>query len=104
MRVPVLVADHEPVSLAALTEVLARRGFDVVATQDGGDALARFFEREPALIVAHQALPVLGGAQLCEQVKSQPIAARSSSRSASGSLLTTTTRARSSCDLTCSHS
>ncbi len=71
MRVPVLVADHDPESLQELSDLLARRGFDVIATQDGGDALARFFEREPALIVAHEELPVLGGAQLCQQIKAQ---------------------------------
>lgn len=71
MSKPVLLADSDPDVLMELAGLFDRRGFEVVSTHDGGDALARFFEREPAVVVCNQELPVLSGVALCQQVKSQ---------------------------------
>lgn len=71
MSKPVLLADSDPNVLMELAGLFDRRGFEVVSTHDGGDALARFLEREPAVVVCNQELPVLSGVALCQQVKSQ---------------------------------
>ena len=50
MSKPVLLADSDPNVLMELAGLFDRRGFEVVSTHDGGDALARFLEREPAVV------------------------------------------------------
>jgi CheY-like chemotaxis protein len=67
----VLVADGDSTTLELVSAVLTRDGFEVVATPDGGDALSRFLESRPFLVLCAEALPSLRGSELCRQIKAQ---------------------------------
>ncbi|MFC1612059.1 response regulator transcription factor, partial [Myxococcota bacterium] len=67
----VIVADADRTTLELVTAVLTRDGFDVLATPDGGDALARFFDASPCLVVCAEILPGISGFELCRQIKTQ---------------------------------
>ncbi len=67
----ILVAEADQTSLELITAVLTRNGFRVLATPDGGDALSRFIEHAPELVLCSDVLPSLSGTQLCRQIKAQ---------------------------------
>ncbi len=71
MALTVLVADNDQTSLELITAVLTRDGFNVLATPDGADALSRFLEHQPSLVVCAESLPSLPAVQLCKQIKAQ---------------------------------
>lgn len=65
----ILLADSDATNLELINTVLVRNGFVVLATPDGGDALARFFESNPDIVICAETLHGLGAAQLCKQIK-----------------------------------
>ncbi|MEE8409616.1 MAG: response regulator [Myxococcota bacterium] len=69
MSKTVLLADSDLTSLELMAAVLTREGFQVLATPDGGDALARFFEASPGIVVCACELPGVSGRELCRQIK-----------------------------------
>jgi len=71
-RPVILLADDEAdVSLVTKTRLEAN-GFEVVATADGEEALRRFRERKPDLVLLDLKMPRLDGYQLCRIIKSDP--------------------------------
>jgi CheY-like chemotaxis protein len=66
-----LVTDGDRTSLELIRAVLTRDGFEVVATPDGADALARARESSPAVVICAAELPGLSGEELCRQIKAQ---------------------------------
>jgi CheY-like chemotaxis protein len=69
MARPILIADPDVSTLELAMAVLTRNGFGVLCTNDGGDALARFFESSPSVVICDAELPVLNGAQLCRHIR-----------------------------------
>lgn len=69
MCMRVLIADSDVTTLELMTAVFACNGFCVVSTNDGGDALARFFEGTFELVVCDADLPGLTGFQLCRTIR-----------------------------------
>jgi len=67
----VLIALGDPSQLNEAVEGLLGAGYEVVATPDGGDAFARFFEEEPDLVICSAALPVLDGRSFARMICSQ---------------------------------
>lgn len=67
----VLLADGDTTTLELMSAVLSRNGFEVQSTNDGGDALARYYEQSPELVVCDEDLPGLSAGQLCRQIRSQ---------------------------------
>ncbi|MEE8409500.1 MAG: response regulator [Myxococcota bacterium] len=67
----VLLADGDTTTLELMSAVLMRNGFEVQSTNDGGDALARYFEFSPDLAIFDEDLPGLSAAQLCNQIRAQ---------------------------------
>lgn len=68
----ILLADDEAdVSLVTRTRLEAS-GFEVVAAENGEEALARFRERRPDLVLLDLKMPRLDGYQLCRIIKSDP--------------------------------
>jgi two-component system response regulator RegX3 len=65
----VLVVEDEESYVDALQIGLSREGFDVVVARDGIDALARFREREPDLVLLDLMLPRLSGVEVCRQIR-----------------------------------
>ncbi len=56
--------------LAKLLELILRRaGYDVVLAEDGVDALARFKEQPPNLVLLDIMLPRLDGYEVCARIR-----------------------------------
>lgn len=67
----VLVAHGSTRALKQAVQELQLAGCDVIATPDGGDAFARFFEDAPAAVICSANLPSLSGINFARMVRSQ---------------------------------
>jgi DNA-binding response OmpR family regulator len=65
----ILVVDDEPTLRETLAEALTRDGFRVVTAADGAEALARFRDQRPDLIVLDLMLPEMSGVEVCRIVR-----------------------------------
>jgi CheY-like chemotaxis protein len=68
----VLLVDGEQARCEALERLLAGLGHAVEAVHDGVAALAAAQRRPPALVLAHVALPRLGGIEMLRRLKAEP--------------------------------
>jgi DNA-binding response OmpR family regulator len=71
----VLVADDSPVLRAAVTKLLEKAGYEVVVAEDGVDAITRFYETFPDLVLLDIQMPKLNGYVTCRLIKDDPRAA-----------------------------
>ncbi len=71
MAAKILIAHGDTAQLDQAVRDLMSAGYEVVATPDGGDAFARFFEEAPDLVVASESLPVLDGRSFFRMIRSQ---------------------------------
>jgi len=67
----ILVVDDEPTLRETLAEALEADGFQVVTAADGREALARFREHRPDLVVLDLMLPELSGIEVCRIVRQE---------------------------------
>ncbi|NND75814.1 MAG: response regulator transcription factor [Ilumatobacter sp.] len=65
----ILVVEDEPSYAEALRVGLGREGFRVETAADGVEALARFDEVEPDLVLLDVMLPRLSGIEVCRQIR-----------------------------------
>jgi len=65
----VLVVEDEPSFAEALTLGLGREGFAVTVSSDGADALRRFDEIKPDLILLDVMLPTMSGLDVCRAIR-----------------------------------
>jgi diguanylate cyclase (GGDEF)-like protein len=65
----ILVAEDDPITRLMLVKILARWGYEVAQTDDGGVALERILEGRIDLVVTDWEMPGLSGEQLCRQVR-----------------------------------
>ena len=65
----VLVVEDEPSFVEALTIGLSREGFRVDAVSDGFDAVRRFDELQPDIVLLDVMLPRLSGIDVCRQLR-----------------------------------
>jgi two-component system response regulator RegX3 len=65
----VLVVEDEPSFVEALTIGLNREGFRVVAVTDGFEALQRFDDVSPDIVLLDVMLPKLSGIDVCRQLR-----------------------------------
>lgn len=65
----VLVVEDEPSYVEALVIGLEREGFRVVTAADGAEALARFDELDPDLVLLDVMLPKVSGLDVCRQLR-----------------------------------
>lgn len=65
----VLVVEDEPSFVEALTIGLTREGFRVDAVSDGFDAVRRFDELQPDIVLLDVMLPRLSGIDVCRQLR-----------------------------------
>jgi DNA-binding response OmpR family regulator len=66
----VLIADDDAVNLRLLEATLARWGYDVVPTRDGGAALAALTRDDaPQLAVLDWMMPVMDGVRVCAEAR-----------------------------------
>jgi DNA-binding response OmpR family regulator len=66
---PILVVDDDRKIVALVRAYLEREGYRVVTALDGREALRRFREADPALIVLDLMLPELDGLEVCRAVR-----------------------------------
>jgi DNA-binding response OmpR family regulator len=65
----ILVVDDEPTLRETLAEALDADGFRVVTAADGSEALLRFREHRPDLVVLDLMLPELSGVEVCRIIR-----------------------------------
>jgi DNA-binding response OmpR family regulator len=65
----ILVVDDEPTLRETLAETLDADGFRVLTAADGREALGRFREHRPDLIVLDLMLPELSGVEVCRIIR-----------------------------------
>ena len=65
----ILVVDDEPAMVGALGALLGQAGHRIVAAYDGEEALLRFHEDEPDLVLLDLAMPGLDGATVCQRIR-----------------------------------
>jgi diguanylate cyclase (GGDEF)-like protein len=65
----ILLADHDPGSLAFLERFLVLSGHRVRCAGDAREALHAFFEFAPSLVIVDAALPDFGGLELCRRLR-----------------------------------
>ena len=65
----ILVVDDEPTLRQTLAENLEEEGFRVVTAADGRQALARFRETAPDLVLLDLMLPEISGIEVCRQIR-----------------------------------
>ena len=65
----VLVVEDEPSFVEALTIGLTREGFRVVAVTDGFEAMQRFDDVQPDIVLLDVMLPRLSGIDVCRQLR-----------------------------------
>lgn len=65
----ILVVDDEPDILKILTHRLGKEGFEVITASDGEEALDKFDQEAPQLIVLDLMLPKLDGFEVCRLIR-----------------------------------
>src|SRR6059036_2607469 len=75
MRMPesptILLVDDEEAVQKLLTYPLEREGFRVVSARDGEEALTRFAEENPDLVVLDIMLPRVDGLEVCKRLRAR---------------------------------
>ncbi|MDH3425691.1 MAG: response regulator, partial [Acidimicrobiia bacterium] len=71
----VLVADDSPVMRTAVAKLLEPEGYEVVLAEDGVDAITRFYEEAPDLVLLDIQMPKLNGYVVCRLIKEDPASA-----------------------------
>ena len=67
----VLVVEDEASFAEALTVGLGREGFSVTVAGDGADALRRFDEDAPDLVLLDVMLPTMSGIDVCRAIRTK---------------------------------
>lgn len=68
----VLIADDSPVLVTALRKLLEQSGYEVVAAMDGLEAVQRFYQENPDLVLLDIQMPKLHGYVVCRLLKEDP--------------------------------
>jgi CheY-like chemotaxis protein len=71
----ILLADDDPDVLLVTRTRLEVNGFEVVTAADGEEALARFRETRPDVVLLDLSMPRLDGYEVCKRLKSDPATA-----------------------------
>jgi DNA-binding response OmpR family regulator len=67
----ILLVDDEDAVQKLLTYPLEREGFRVISARDGQEALDRFAEENPDLVVLDIMLPLLDGLEVCKRLRAR---------------------------------
>ena len=70
-RARILVVEDERVINQAVTDRLVGEGYDVVQAYDGPEAVARFAESEPDLVLLDVMLPGFDGHEVCRRIQAE---------------------------------
>lgn len=67
-----MLIDDDPTIIETLEYNLKRQGFSVSAFGKGGEALAKFDEVDPALVIVDWMLPDIVGPEICKLIRARP--------------------------------
>lgn len=67
----ILIIDDEPANVELLGHVLRREGYDIVTSSDSREALERFFEEAPDLVLLDLRMPHVDGFELLEAIRDE---------------------------------
>lgn len=67
----ILVVDDEPAMIGMLGALLGRAGHRIVAAYDGAEAVRRFREDAPDLVLLDLAMPGTDGAEVCRAIRAR---------------------------------
>jgi len=68
----ILLVDDEPDLLEACCLILAAEGYAVRCAPNGVEALAQALRQPPDLIITDGAMSLMGGGELCRQIRAHP--------------------------------
>ncbi|MGZ5200974.1 MAG: response regulator [Telluria sp.] len=68
----ILIADDDLDFAENCSMMLESHGYDVSVVSDGVEALKKFREKQPELIISDCSMPNMGGLELSEEVKARP--------------------------------
>lgn len=68
----VLVVDDNPNTMTLMRDILASRGYDVVAVPDAAQAEAEISRRVPDIVLSDVVMPGKSGYELCRELKGNP--------------------------------
>ena len=71
MAKTILVLEDEPTLRETLAEALEADGFDVIQAGDGREALERFKQDEPDLVLLDLMLPEMSGLEVTRQIRAE---------------------------------
>ncbi|MGH7953680.1 MAG: response regulator [Limisphaerales bacterium] len=71
-KTKILIVDDEPDAIELLEFNLKQAGFEVVAAEDGAEALRKAKSSTPALVVLDVMLPELDGLEVCKLLRRDP--------------------------------
>ncbi len=68
----IMVVDDEQTSRFVITEILKKRGFQVVEAENGREAVEIFKTRRPELVLLDVMMPEMDGFEACRQIRAKP--------------------------------
>lgn len=69
-QLSVLVVDDSATERMRISDLVRKLGYEVEEAVDGADALKRMAQRKHQLIISDLTMPVMGGLELCERLRS----------------------------------
>lgn len=72
MQLKVLAVDDSPTMRSMLGHVLTSAGFEATLAENGIEALKRFSERQPDVVITDINMPLMDGFELIRSVRSMP--------------------------------
>lgn len=69
MKDTILIADDEARFRKSLQEVFESEGYDVIAARNGEEAVAKFEESNPDVVLLDVIMPVMNGFKACEEIR-----------------------------------
>ncbi len=70
----ILVVDDDPVSIRLLEIILDRGGYEVITARTGRSGLELIPVVQPSVIIIDDMMPEMTGAEMCQQIKTDPVA------------------------------
>ncbi len=67
----ILVAEDEPMLLKTIELKLRKEGYEVIATADGREAIAKLTESEPDMVITDIMMPYASGLEIVSVVRQQ---------------------------------
>ncbi|MFH1746098.1 MAG: diguanylate cyclase [Planctomycetota bacterium] len=71
-QIDVCIIEHDPTARTELLEHLLSEQFSAVEAQDGQEGLAQIRNHQPRVVIAALDAPVVGGLEICREVRSDP--------------------------------